>query len=73
MRSILLDKGLRGDAHTIASLSTDELARIEGQESKLAFRGMMFLADMIASDSTVEHLEAQGLVIRAARRSKRHH
>jgi tetratricopeptide (TPR) repeat protein len=62
------DKGLTEDACTMASLSTGELTRNEGQESKSALRGMMLLADMTASDMSsptvdTERSEAQLVTI----------
>jgi hypothetical protein len=39
-------RGLEADAHTMANLSVDEIIELEGQESDLAFRGMLLLSEL---------------------------
>jgi tetratricopeptide (TPR) repeat protein len=59
-------KGLEGDARNMASLSVDELVRTEGQESKMAYRSMLLLADITSFDSsspTVGHLQTKLVAI----------
>jgi tetratricopeptide (TPR) repeat protein len=56
------NRGLPVDARTMSALSSNELVRLEGRESKLALRSMMDLARYTLetqSPATVGHLQAQ--------------
>lgn len=60
------ERGLQNDARTMATLSFNELVRLKGKESKLAFRSMIFLAEITSKDGssdTAGHLQAQLVAI----------
>ena len=60
------ERGLEDDARTMATLSFNELVRLNGRESWLAFRSMMFLADVTSRDKlsdTAGRLQAQLVAI----------
>ena len=61
-------KGLPVDARTMATLSVDELVRLEGQEGSLALRSMMLLANFTSRDpdrssTAAGHIQAQVVAI----------